>query len=262
MFRKPYHKFAFLLVVAMIVSLGATVAASQQEMHKKIQPRELTRTVTSSYGISQTDKVIGSETVIRSDYSDNSIVFLSTVTLKPAEGIEIVVESELTVEAESHFPIRYKMKKNVLRGGSDLTQENFVDLYSNVAVFRAKMGEGEKVVRKVIPAGTAFIGGNASSHYYQLLYWYNRDLGGRQTFDVLDLDAKLTNPVVFHMTTAEDVVVSDETITATVFILEQEKRSPVKIYVDENDRIVKFEKNFMIYELTEWSEKTGRASGK
>lgn len=262
MFRKLFHKSAVLLAAAMIISLGATAAAPQQGMHKEVQPRELNRTVTSSYAITQTDKVIGSETVLRSDYSDNSIVFWSKVTLNPAEGLEIVVESELTLEAESHFPIRYKMKKNVLRGGSDLTQENFVDLYSNVAVFRSKMGEGEKAVKKVIPAGAAFVGGNASSHYYQLLYWYNRDLGGRQTFDVLDLDAKVTGPVVLHMTTVEDVVAGGKTITATAFVLEQEKRSPVKIYVDENDRIVKFERNFMIYELTEWSEKTGRASGK
>ena len=49
---------------------------------KRIEPRELVRTVSSKYAIFQGGDEIGREVVTRSDYNDNSVQYQSEVALK------------------------------------------------------------------------------------------------------------------------------------------------------------------------------------
>lgn len=254
-----FKRTAWLAALALVLAPGISSAVSEQEEMKQDEPRELIRTVSSSYAITQTGKQIGSETVTRSDYNDNSVTYKAKVLMSPTETVTIVIETELVLEAESHFPISYKTTKEIDQGGNKYTQEMDFELYSNVAVVRSRAGNGENTTRIVLPTGAAFVDANAAHHFYQLLFWYNKDLSGRQTFDTLEPTTKTAGTGVLMLARQENVSVKGEEIPASLYVLERGKRQPANIYVDEDDRIVRVEQNFMVYELTDWSEQPARS---
>jgi hypothetical protein len=179
--------------------------------------------------------------------------------MSPTETVTIIVDTELVLEAESHFPIRYTTTKEIDQGGSKYTQEMDFEMYSNVAVVCSRTGNNEETTRMVLPTGAAFVDANASHHFYQLLFWYNKDLGGRQTFETLEPTSKMTSTGVFLLATKENVSVQGEEISASLYVLERNRRNPANVYVDDDDRIIRVENNHMVYELIDWSEQSARS---
>lgn len=252
---KPFfERTACFAAAAGLLLTGAGSVAAGQDMHRAAEPKELVRTVTASYKITQSGKDFGSEKVTRREYNNNTVEFVSVVTLVPAEGVEIRLETELVLEAESYFPMSHRLKKNVTQGGSQLTQETEIELFANVAVIRSRRGESEEVEKKILPAGAALVAGNGCYYFYQLIFWYDRNLGGRQTFDIFDLDQETSQPGVLLMAPMDNIEVMGKSTPVVLCVLEREKRKPTEIFLDENDRIVRLDQNFMIYELTDWSE--------
>lgn len=234
-------------------------AGSSVDGKMRAGPKELIRTVSSRYVITQMGKEIGSEKITRSDFNDNSIVYESDVTMNPAETVNIAVHSELVLEQESGFPVRYATKKRLKQAENEVDHDIDVDVYANIAVIHSRIGGGENTSKLAMPTGAAFLDTNGSFCYYQLLFWYNKAAGGRQTFNVFDPAMKKTEPVVLHLVTAETVVAAGDSISAMLYEMEREKQNAVKIFVDDDDRIVRFEQNYMIFELVEWTEQSTHA---
>jgi len=258
---KPFfEKKAWTAAFILFSLLGAAPGASSRDTRRQIEPKELVRTVTAEYAITQAGKDFGSEKLVRREYNDNTIEFFSTVTMSPAEGVNIKIETELLVEADSHFPISHKLKKDILQGESHIIQEIRTELFSNVAVISRITGEQVEVTKKVLPTGAAFVGGNGCYYFYQMLFWYNRDMGGRQTFDVFDLDVKASQPGVLLMTPADDIEVMGVDTAVALYVLEREKRQPTNIYLNKDDVIVRLEQSYMIYQLIGFTEETAGQS--
>jgi len=240
-----------LIVTALV--LCTFVSAVLAEVNREKRPRQLVRAMTFTYSITQADQEIRNETFTRTEYDDNSLHFKATVEMKMTHGADITTSSELLLEEESHYPLEYHVSRNIKQATVEFVQETDIAMVSNVAVIHSVVRGVEQSNRMVLPTGTAIVDMNSVFHFYQPLYWYNREIAGVQSFNVLDPMTKSHYSASLRYQEEETLDIAGLQIQASRYEYTREKISAL-ISVDADGRIVRVEQGFMIFELTDWSE--------
>jgi hypothetical protein len=236
------------LLLAGVFVTSALAGADRQK-----RPRQLVRSETDTYIIMQADQEVGREKVVRSDYDDNSVLFDADIEMQMAHGANIKTVSNLLLEADSHFPLNYRMDRNVQQTNMSVEQKTAIEMFSNVAVITSEMQGKEQVLRKVLPTGTAVVDMMAAHHYYQPLYWYNRDSGGVQIFNVLDPLTRQQYSASMRLQQKETIEVGGKQVEAERYEYKRNQLT-AQVWVDVNDRIVKVEQGFMVFLLDNYAE--------
>lgn len=248
------HRSRFLMGLAAGVVLAVVFATALTQGARaggeiKKRTRHLIRESTDTYDIVQADRQVGRETVTRSEFDDNTTRFEARTEMQMSHGAKVETDNDLLLEEDSHFPLKFKMKRVVRQENMEVEQTMDIDMVSNVAVIRAVTNENEVVSRKILPTGTAIIDMMTAHQYYQPLYWYNRDSGGVQVFNVLDPLLKKEYSATMRFQQEETIEIDGKPVAASRFEYTREKLT-AHLWVDANDRIVKVEQGFMIFTLT------------
>lgn len=246
------------LAAIAIVTLVAAPALVALAARPQKPPREALEVTKSSYVIVQDEKERGTEEIVRTDYNDNKVTFEITQTLSPMPEVQMTQSSEFVVEEESFFPVSYRMTKHIKQSDSEMEMGIDIDMFANVAVMttKTKMSSGTRKI--VVPTGAAFIETGAVYVYYQFLFWYDRDLGGRQNFEVLDVTTGKTSGVVVQLLNQQTVTVGGEDYVADAFLVEREHFNAT-VFVDADGRIIRVDQNYMYFDLTDWSREVTKA---
>jgi hypothetical protein len=242
------------LAVLVLVLIPVTLLAGQSDKKmKRSEPRKLVYSVTSTYNIFQVDKQIGSETVTRNDYSDNTVDFESTITLQLPNGAGVSTKGVLLLEDESYFPMGYNSVRTMMQSGTEFDNGTYIEWFANVALVRRKTPASEDTTHVVLPTGTAVLDVNAAHHLYQLLKWYDFETGGVQGFNVLDPTLARLYSASLRLLAEETITIDGNEFVASRFDFNRNKNT-AKVYVDAEKRILKVDQGYMVYELADWSE--------
>jgi len=243
------------LLALLLAALPVASWAGQGEGMRQRKPRELVRSTHSTYRVLDAGTEIGTETVTQEVYGDNTVQFRSSGTTRPAEGIERVTETELLLEGESYFPIRFGMRKVLRRAEPAKDIEHVIDMemFANVAVIRTNLGSREDTTRVVLPTGTAIINIELVYLYCQVLFWYDEALGGRQNIGVFDPVSRQVTQATLRHQNDETAVIGGKEERAAVYVLEMGPAS-VTLFVGAAGRILKATQEELTYELAEWSD--------
>jgi hypothetical protein len=232
----------------------ATGALADTPMHQK-KAVKLLSSSHSAYRLVQGEREVGKESFERSTYSDNTIEIRADLTLAPAPDARVEQKVDLKLEEESYFPRSFRSTKTVIHGSGQFDHTISVDMFANVAVIGSTIRGASQTRRVVVPAGVAVQELGAVFYWYQTLFWYDRELGGRQRFQWLD-------PVSGTVGSGEIVLAREETLKVlgkntkvAVFTAEREKLGEATLYVDAKGRIVRCEQNMTTFELVEHTEK-------
>ena len=236
-----------------VLLLCTFVLASFAGVVREKRPRQLIRAKTFTYTITQADQEIGNETFTLTEYDDNSIFFKATVEMHMTHGADITTNSDLLLEEFSHFPIEFHMTRNIKQATVEFDQETDIEMISNVAVIRSVVRDVEKTTRMVLPTGTAIVDMNSVYHFYQPLYWYNKEVSGVQSFNILDPVSRNLYSASLRYQEEETLTIAGLQVQAARYEYNREKISAL-ISVDADARIVRVEQGFMTFELTDWSE--------
>ena len=242
------------LAVLVFVLIPAVLLAGQSDKKmKRAEPRKLVHSVTSIYNIFQVDKQIGSETVTRNDYSDNTVDFQSTITMQLPNGAGISTKGELLLEDESYFPMAYTSVRTMKQAGTEFDNGTYIEWFANVALVRRKTPASEDTTHIVLPTGTAVLDVNAAHHLYQLLKWYDFETGGVQGFNVFDPTLAKLYSASLRLLAEETITIDGNEFVASRFDFNRDKNT-AKVYVDAQGRILKVDQGYLVYELADWSE--------
>lgn len=239
--------------VVVLLLVPAFSFSGEKSKMKTIKPRELARSVALKYRILQADQEVGSESVTREEYNDNSVEFLSEIEIQYTHGSEMSIETNLTLEGDSYFPMRCRMIKRVSQAGKEVDDITDVEWFANVAVIHRSIQARTDTTRITVPTGTVVLDPVAAHHLYLPLFWYNKDLGGTQSYNALDPNSKTMYSVSLRRQADETIEVAGETVAVKRYEFTGRKMN-YKLYVDADDRIVKIDQGYMVYELSEWSE--------
>jgi hypothetical protein len=243
-----------LLAVVVPPAAGEDPSAPSQSVMKTIEERRLVRTVQWKYDVLQAGEPIGSEAVTRSDYSDNSVQFESQVELAFQHGAQTAIATDLLLEEETFFPIRFEITRNTKQGDVEFAIGSHLEWFSNVAaVYKTSRGVSD-TLHVVLPAGAAVVDMNVAHHLSIPLYWYDTQRGGVQNFNVVDPISAKIYPATLRLQTGETITVKGKETPTERYEFTREKLT-FKVYVDAEGRIVKLDQGFLVYELSEWSEK-------
>jgi hypothetical protein len=242
-----------IIAAAALLLAGVFVAGSLAGAGQQKRPRQLVRAETDTYVILQADQEVGRENVVRSDYDDNSIQFDAEIGMQMAHGALIKTVSNLLLEEDSHFPLNYRMERNVEQETMSIEQVTAIEMFANVAVITSEMQGTEQVLRKVLPTGTAVVDMMAAHHYYQPLYWYNKDDGGVQIFNVLDPLTRQQYSASLRLQQEETIEVGGRRIEAERYEYKRNQLT-AQVWVDADNRIVKVEQGFMVFLLEKQAE--------
>ncbi len=242
-----------LAVLVFVLIPAISLAGQSDKKMKRTEPRKLVYSVTSTYNIFQVDKQIGSETVTRNDYSDNTVDFQSTITLQLPNGAGISTKGELLLEDESYFPMGYTSVRTMKQAGTEFDNGTYIEWFANVALVRRKTPASEDTTHIVLPTGTAVLDVNAAHHLYQLLKWYDFETGGVQGFNVLDPTLAKLYSASLRLLAEETITIGGNEFVASRFDFNRDKNT-AKVYVDAEGRILKVDQGYMVYELADWSE--------
>jgi hypothetical protein len=241
-------------VTALLLLLPVTSHSGEQKSPMRmVKPRELVRTVVAKYTIFQVDQEVGTESVTRTDFDDNSVEFHAKIEMNFTQGSDIYLETNLTVDEGTYFPMSYRSEKKVKQGTAEFDDVTDIDWFANVAVICKRGHAREDTSRITLPTGAAVLDVTAAHHLYPLLFWYDKDLGGVQSFNVFDPNSKRVSSATLRLQTDEKIEVAGEMVTSTRFEFVRDKTT-FKIYVDAEGRILKVDQGYMVYELSEKSE--------
>lgn len=248
-----FARAAYIVLAALVLFPATSPCGERSGKMKATGTRELIGTVTAKYAIFQADQEIGSESVTRYDYDDNSVVFESKTEMHYTHGAEMYVETTLTSEEESRFPMRYHMTKKMSQGGHDIEDIIDIEWFANVAVVVRTVQGATDTTRLTVPTGTAVFDPVVAYQLYTPLFWYNRDAGGTQSFNTLDPALRAVHTAILKDQTQEEIEIGGETLDVTRYEFDRD-RIQFKVYVDVEGRIVKVDQGYLIYVLSEWSE--------
>ena len=239
---------------ALLLQIPVVDAAAQsQSKMMKIEERRLVRTVHFKFTILQAGNPAGWEDVTRNDYSDNSVQFKSEVLLEFQQGAKTDIRTDLLLEEETFFPLKFEIDRNTKQGDVEFDIGSSIEWFSNVATV-CKTSRGAKdTLNVVLPAGAAVVDMNVAHHLYVPLYWYDAASGGVQSFNVVDPISAKSFPATLRLQVSEKTSVNGEEIDTERYEFTRDKLT-YKIYVDADGRIVKVDQGFLVYELSEWSE--------
>jgi len=234
--------------------LTATLAAAQPMRGDKPPrpPRTALDVTRWSYSIVQGGQDKGTEAGVKTEYNDNTISFDVDLDLSPAEDTGMKETVALIIQADSYFPLRSSVVKKVRMGDSNTELDTDIEMFANLAVIKTSTPGSSGTRKVVVPTGAAFIETGMVYSYYQLLFWYDRELGGWQNFDALDVGSSKVESTGLFLAGQDTVTVSGTEYPVDVFKLRREKFE-VTLYVDDQGRMVRVEQNLMTFDLTDWS---------
>ncbi|HEX6791179.1 MAG TPA: hypothetical protein VF247_07715 [Candidatus Krumholzibacteria bacterium] len=239
-------------VVAVSMSVApAGPASAQMPPHPHQRSKaSLTSTERWEYRILQNKDVKGHETIEKRVYDNNVVEFAIDAEMAYGPGVSMKQHIVLKLEEESFYPRSLHIAKTIIQPDSTKFEHTVdVDMVSNVAVVSSLLnGKGDSR-RQVLPTGIPMCEVGILGYYPQILFWYDRSVGGVQRFQWFD-------PVVFGVNNGEIQMEKEETIRvmgknvkASLFDLEREKLGPAKLWVDKDGVIVRGEMNFFVYEM-------------
>jgi hypothetical protein len=234
--------------------LTATLAAAQPMRGDKPPrpPRKALDVTRWSYSIVQGGEEKGTESGVKTEYSDNTISFDVALDITPAEDTGMKETVDLTLQADSYFPLRLSMVKKIRVSDSNTELDTDIEMFANLAVIKTTTPGSSGTRRVVVPTGGAFVETGMVYSYYQLLFWYDRGLGGWQNFDALDVASGKVESTGLFLSGQDTVTVSGTEYPVDVFKLRRQKFE-VTLYVDNQGRMVRVEQNLMTFDLTDWS---------
>jgi hypothetical protein len=160
------------------------------------------------------------------------------------------------VREDSFFPIEYHQDKEVGNEDDQMAMQLDIEMFANVAVVTTGAQKAGAARNVVVSTGAAILETGSVYTYEPFLFWYDRDLGGRQNFDVLDAGTRRPASVVMSLIGQDTVTVDGKRYEADIFQVEREKFD-VQIFVDEIGRIIRVNQNFMVFDLVAWSREGG-----
>jgi hypothetical protein len=246
------------LCIAFFSGLSAGDAGGQasRDAMKRAETRMLESSILN-YTIVQGGEAVGSESVTRKLYSNNTIAFSADITMAPAPGVVWTTEVELVLEEDSHFPRRYEMKKVITHEERSIEHRATVEMFANVAVVHATINESVVSNNIVLPAGTPVFETGILHLVHQLLFWYDRGSGGRQRFTVFDPMRGKSSDFVMLLTGAETIDVMGAPTEVEVFQLEQGQVT-ARYFVDAEGLLVGADLGYMSYSLSETASGAGK----
>jgi len=247
----------WLAAAALLLLPAASLAAKSDKKMKRVEPRQQVRSIHSTYVIYQVDQEIGHEAVVRNVYTDNTVEFRATVEMHMPHGANISVESELLLQEESFFPIRYRAGRTVKQEAMEFGNSVDAEWFSNVAVVRSSAGGEEATNRVTLPTGAAVFNMETTHLLYQLLFWYDGEAGGVQSFNVFEPTSRNVSSASLRLQKSETVTIQGEEVTALRYELKY-RNTDLALFVGDGGRILKVDQGFLVYELSEWSETPGQ----
>jgi hypothetical protein len=181
-------------------------------------------------------------------------VIQGNVLLEPGPNVRVNEKIDLTLEEESYFPRSLQSVRTMSHGSESFDHKVSVEMFANVAVIGSEIRGVADTRRIVVPTGLAIQGIGALLYWYQTLFWYDKELGGRQRFQWLD-------PVTGNVGSGEIRLVREETLKVlgkktkvAVFSAEREGMDEAALYVNAKGLIVKCEQNMSTFELVAQSD--------
>jgi len=241
----------------MIMLLAASASAGGM---RDVKEKSLTRVEKSKYVVIQLaaigdapPRAIGYESVVRRTYDDNTITYDARVVMQFTEEVSWDHTTSLTVEEESYFPRAYSMKRITRQGDNEFTMNTKIRMFSNVAVIEKDIGAKVEKVSMVLPTGAPFVDMGIAHQFYQLLFWYDDQSGGRQSFEYFDPTRYVVSSLVLNRGGSETIDINGKKYETTIYTVEREN-SNSKIFVDDKERIIRLDQNYMRFDLVEWSD--------
>lgn len=228
-----------------------SIGAAADPGNKK-RERTLIESLRLVYSVEMSGRKIGSETIVRRTYDDNTVEFVVEINAQFTADTRHDQHTFLLVEEESYFPKKFHSKKDITSGGRDITHEVIIDMFANVAVVNTRLASTTENHNFVLPTGTAFFEVGSLYPLYLPLFWYDKELGGRQRFYSFDVQRSKEGTVVLNMLEPEMVTMGDREIETMVIELDRDDYK-VTMNVDENGRIVRARQAVTTYTLTETS---------
>jgi hypothetical protein len=240
--------------VAVWVAIGCaagTLAATPMHEPKAVK---LLATSRSTFRIIQGDHEVGKESFERRTYNNNTIVIQGKVALEPGPNLRVNEAIDLTLEEESYFPRSLQTTRTVTHGTESFDHKISVEMFANVAVIKSEIRGAQETRRVVVPTGLAVQGDGALLYWYQTLFWYDRELGGRQRFQWLYPMTGAVDAGEIRLVREESLKVLGKKTTVSVFLAERETLGEATLYVNAQGLIVKCEQNLSTFELAEQSD--------
>lgn len=231
----------------------ATVTLAATPMHEQ-KAVKLLATSKSTFRIIQGDHEVGKESFERRTYSNNTIVIQGNVTLEPGPDMRVNDKIDLTLEEESYFPRSLQSVRTVTRGSESFDHKISVDMFANVAVIGSEVRGLSETRRVIVPTGLAVQSVGPVLYWYQTLFWYDRELGGRQRFQWLDPLTGAVGSGEIRLLREDTLKVMGKKTKVSVFSAEREGMDEAALYVNAKGLIVKCEQNLSTFELVEQSD--------
>lgn len=236
--------------------LVASPAIAAPPMHATKEASVVT-TARAEYVVVQEDQEVGTESVTRRIFDDNTIRFDAETTIRNV-AVTYTINSSLTIEEESYFPRAYRAEKKIAQPDEEMVHTVTVDMYANVAVLGSELRGLASTRRVVVPAGIAVTEVGLLYPWYQLLFWVDPEAPGRQPIQWLDASSGKVESGEVYIAGEETIDVLGKKTRVTVYKAERERLGPATLYVDGKGRIVKAEQNLSVYRLREWSEESAK----
>lgn len=219
-------------------------------------PRAAISVTKAAYTVLRAGEESGFEKWVRTVYNDNTIEFDVDYQFFPAPGMGMVNKYMLLLREETRFPVEYSLDRRVISPDDTLQMHLGVDMYANVAEITSGSATTSNAHDVVVPTGAAIMETGVVFVYEPLLFWYDRDLGGRQNFEVLEPASGRPLTVSMQYVTRDTITVNGVEYATDLYLLERENFD-VKLYVDADDRLVRVDQNYMMFDLADWTREGG-----
>ena len=243
------YSSALALIAAAAMCPWSAEAGEPMHKHKE---RTLLEKSHAVYIMIRDGEKVGTESVTREVFDDNTIVFTATIDLQLSGEFMMTQEIELVLEEESHFPRSYRVNKKMLQAETAIDQSFNVEMFANVARVEKEINGVVETHNLVMPTGTPLVESSAIHPVYQLLFWYDHERGGRQPFRVFEISHSAPREVVLERLERQTVVLDGEELEVNAFALDWSTHQ-VRYYVDDDGRIVAADMGYMRAELHEWT---------
>jgi len=238
--------------LALLVGAAAVPATPAERMRER-RVRTLLSETRALYRLYYKGSEVGTEKMVRRLYDDNTIVYEGDVDVQMSADVHTAEKGTLVLEEESHFPRSYRVDRVMESGGKSLETHIDVQMFANVARRIQTIGDATEKRNVVLPTGTPLIGTNVVYPVYQLLFWYDRERGGRQSFEVFEVSHRETERVVLSLEGQDSVAFDGGDVETDVYLMDLPTH-PVRYYVDRSGRIIAADLGFLRAELVEWAE--------
>jgi hypothetical protein len=142
----------------------------------------------------------------------------------------------------------------------DIDHNIRVEMFSNVAVIETELKGNAGSRNVVLPVGTPIIDSGVGHHVSQLLFWYDQERGGRQSFRIFEVVRGAQEEVVLRRLEDGTTTVMGEPTEVESYALEWSTHT-VQFYIDKTGRLVGVDMGYLRLELVEWSSEQPEDEG-